>query len=160
MPILHPQQPIRVVGDAWIMADDDHGRAPVMSRVAQQLPNHLPRLRIKAPSRLIRQEHGGAVHQRACDGNALLLSSAQRAWMAAGSVLDRQLTERSAGTFEGKRAAHAREVERQLDVLQRSQSVEKSEALEHEPDVLKAKGRKAAAIKMGGVTSGDGHGAR
>ncbi|EMA68522.1 GDSL-like lipase/acylhydrolase domain-containing protein [Halorubrum distributum JCM 13916] len=100
--------------------------------------DRLPRLGVEVPRRLVREQHGGLVDQRAGDGDALLLPARELARLVVEPVAEpepreqvRRPVARVAGVERG----------RHRDVLDRGQRRQEVEVLEDEPDRLLARPR-------------------
>ena len=66
-----------VTGHARIVGDENDGDALLLVEPLEHLEDLLARARIEVPRRLVREEHLGAVDERARDGDALLLAAGE-----------------------------------------------------------------------------------
>src|SRR3982074_1618666 len=113
---------------------DQHDGAALLVEIAQQLHDLETGFAVEVPCRFIGQQDGRARHQRAGDGNALLLAARELVGQVAGAF---QQTDR----FErGHRALFALQVvarvdQRHLDVVNRARARNQVVGLEHEADL-------------------------
>ena len=63
-------------GDA-VMADDDEGEPQLVPQLLQERHDLVPGAFVEVAGRLVGQQHGGLLDQRAGDGDPLLLPSGQ-----------------------------------------------------------------------------------
>ena len=92
-------------------------------------------LGVEVPGRLIGQQDGGPVDQRAGDGNALALAAGELVGFVMNAVSQADLGERLERDLAALVRRHAGVNERQFDVVQRVGARQQVERLKHEPDL-------------------------
>ena len=111
----------------------------------EQLADARPGCGIKVSRGLIREQHRGPRDERSRKRDALLLTPRQLAWIVAGTTLEANALERlqSGAASIGS----ARELQREHDILQRSQRRDEMERLKDESDALRPQTRPPVLIE-------------
>src|SRR5262245_306592 len=114
-------------GGHRLVRDHDHRLAELVDGAAQQAEHLLGGVRVQIAGRLVGEQHGRPVHERAGDGDALLLAAGElrrpvRQAVAQPDGLDQLVQPRLVGLAAGQG-------ERQRDVLQRGQHRNEVEGL-------------------------------
>ena len=119
-PVAEEQHAVGDRGGARVMRDD-HDRLPELGgRLAQQVEDLGARLRVEVAGRLVGEDDGGLVDQRAGDRDALLLAARELRGLVAAAVAEPDAREQARDPAVVGRAPG--ELERQLDVLPASAS--------------------------------------
>jgi len=73
--VLHPDNPVRHLGEALIVGDDNEGLAELLAEVEEELVELLFVLRVEGAGGLVGKDDIGLVHEGAGHGDALLLAT-------------------------------------------------------------------------------------
>src|SRR5665213_692588 len=134
--IAHDHTAPAVGGDVELVSHHDHGDTRIIQRLEQ--PHDLNAgARIEVASRLIREQQVRAVHERAGDGDALLLATGELARSVVEPRPQAHLLERLAGATMAIAQGYRRLTveERQFDILHGRGTCQQIEALEYEADL-------------------------
>jgi hypothetical protein len=121
-PVFEVDGPRPPCGDIPFMRDDDDADAVLGSQARKNLHDLLARFRVEVSRRLVRQQQPRIVHQRARNGDALLLPTRELIGVMLLSIAQPDGRDGAARTFAAFRrleCAGARVEKRQLDVLDR-----------------------------------------
>lgn len=86
MAVTQFDDPVRALGDGWIVRDQDHGRRVDDVRVVQESDGASRADTVEFTRDLVGEEHGWADHRDAGEGGPLLLASGQLIRAMAGAV--------------------------------------------------------------------------
>ena len=119
LPVAQLDGAVPVGGGERVVRDHDDGQvAARCSSAAQQIEDGLAAARVEVAGRLVGEQQHRIGHQRAGDGDALLLAARQLGGAPVGGAAgDADLLERLAGARARLAPAHAEELERPGDVL-------------------------------------------
>src|SRR3954453_22311375 len=155
--VVDHDEPARHRGGDRLVGDHDHRLAELVDGAAQQAEHLLGGVRVQVAGRLVGEQHGRPVHERAGDGDALLLAAGElgrpvRQAVAQPDGLDQLIQPRLVGLAPGER-------QREHDVLQRGQHGDEVEGLEDEAQPVAPQAREAGVVELGEVLALDLHGA-
>lgn len=118
-----------------VVGDKDRGGAQVLEQCAQPVPEFLANLRIERAEGFVEQQQARAVCQRACQRRALALTATQLRGQLARTAAEADLFQQlvaAPGTFA---PVHAKDPQRELDVLGHGHVFEQGVVLENETQV-------------------------
>ncbi len=143
-PGIHRDDAVEIGGGVvHLVQRDDQRDAVVAAHRHQRVHHPLGRLRIERGDGLVGQHQLGALHQRAGDGDALLLAAGQLARLLAGMRLDADLGERGKRGAaliivpEAERAAEGIDAAERADqhIGHHAEPADQGELLEHQADM-------------------------
>ena len=128
-----------MLGDVQLVRHHDDGDGALIERL-EDLDDFVAGAAVQIAGRLVGQEDGRTVDQRAGDGDSLLFAAGKLIGMMIGAAGQADEFERLQGSFTSLAVADpSRRVEhRQLDVLQRRSARKQIEVLKDEADLLVA----------------------
>ena len=123
--------------DVGLVGDYDE-RLALRVQFLEQLHDLHGRLGVQVARRLVGQQHGGVVGERAGDGNALALAAGQLGRQVRQAMLHLHALGKLLRAARPLVWRHPEIEHRHLDVLQHRELRDEVEALEHESEVLQA----------------------
>ena len=163
--VLEPEGPVGDLLEARVVADHDDADPVVDGELAEESSDVSTMARVEICSGLIREDDRGFVGERACDGDALLLSAGQLIGTEAEAIREADLREEFSGAPLGRAALDAGEIARDLHVFDGGERSQEIEVLEHESEMMGAergevslgRGGKVDAVDQDGATGGAQH---
>ena len=157
-PSLQHHDPVGHRGGRGLVGDHDHGLVELVDGLAQQAQHLLGGVRVQVAGRLVGEQHGGPVHERARHGDALLLAAGElrrpvRQPVAQADRVDQLVEPLLVGVAAGER-------QRQDDVLRGGQDRDEVERLEDEAQAVAPQPRQALVVEAGQLLPVDHDGAR
>ena len=131
--------------DRLVVGHDHQRRLRRAIQLEQQLDDALAGHRVEIAGRLVREQHGRPRHERACNGDTLLLAARQLSRIVLAARREIDLREHF-----GRRAARIRQagqLQRQHHVLDRRQRRDQVKALKDEADMPRAHGCTAVLVE-------------
>ncbi len=120
--------------DRGIVRDRDHRDAPFARDLVEQVEHDRRGPTVEVAGRLVGEQERRFVRQRACEGDALRLPTAQSGRPVVGAIRDPDRGEQLVGPGSSAATIDRTERHRELDVLACGEVPEQAEVLEHESD--------------------------
>jgi hypothetical protein len=148
--VFHVNDPVSAGGDAVVMSDEDDGFAALVQPV-NEVQDFSAGFRIEVSGRFVGEDHEGIVHERAGDGDALLLATGQ----LVGAVVEAIAQADEGGQFEAAVVAllevAALVEEGDLDIFEDAELGDEVIGLKDEPDALAADFRQLIIAHAGDI---------
>ncbi len=151
---MHLDDAARAAGHRHVVGDDDH-RAAFGVDFVEDSKHLFAAAAVERAGRLVRQDHIGAVDQRAGDGDTLLLAAGKlprRMRESTGHAETIEQARRPVATLSGRQAGVNR---RHLHVSDRGELAEQMIALENEAEMLAPQFRQLIDGQHAGIAAGD-----
>src|SRR5689334_21925344 len=132
--LVEMQDGLRALGRVRIVRDHDDRLLVLLVQALEQLQDLLARFAIEVAGRFVRQQQRRIAHERARDGDALLLAARELTREVPEPVAEADELQRRRRALLALGAAHLDEQQRQLDVLQRGEHGNQVVELEDETD--------------------------
>ena len=153
-PVGDANQPVCVRGDVGVVGDDDY-RVAMPVQFFQNGHDLLAALVVERPGRFVGQYDRPAVHERAGDADALLLSAGELAGVVLQTVAQPQSPQQLRGMRVSLRLRHAAVDCRNFRVLDGAQIGHQVVALEYEAERIAPQRRQSIAVQTGHVHAAD-----
>jgi hypothetical protein len=121
-----------------VMRHEDRGDAHLLQQAAQLHPHLVAQLDVEIGKRLVEQQHGRFDHDRAGDGDALLLAAGELARPSLGEAFELDQRQRTPDPLADLRRRHLPHAQAIGDVVEHAHMREQRVALEHQPDIALA----------------------
>jgi len=125
-------------GDVRIMGHDQDGRTEPPVQVANQLQDVGARMRIEIAGRLVREKHGGIHRESAGDGAALAFTAGQFVRQVVEAVREANRVQQLARAIVDLLLRPAAQMQRNGNILDRSEGRKEIEKLKNEADLIAA----------------------
>ena len=156
LPVPHVDHALRRARELLVMGDDDD-RRPVRVQAAEEADDFLPGSGVELAGRLVGEEQGRPVGERAGDRHALLLAPGELRRAVALTRPESHVLEQFPRSRAPLGARHLGLGHRQLDVLAGRECRHEIEALEDEPHVPQAKEGRLLVGHRAHVAAAHGH---
>src|SRR6185312_6764602 len=140
-------------GELPIVSHEDEGRVRVRVQLEQQLPDAPSGGRVEVSGRLVREQHRWLRDEGSCQRNALLFSAGKLARIVPRAILQTDPRERVQGAATCVRAPG--QLEWEHHVLERGQSGNEVERLEHESDTLRTQASTPVLVQPCQIGTGE-----
>jgi acyl-CoA thioesterase I len=148
-PCMQRDAPLAAPGDLRVVGNDNQRGAAIAVQFEHQVDDGLAGTRVQASGGLVGEQYSRPDHERAGQRHALLLTTGQRARRMRQPPAQADAFQELARQLLGLRTPGPplrRDLQRESDVLERSQVRQQLERLEHETDTLGAQARPGVLV--------------